>query len=107
MLHDPALRTHSELSWHRGLVAAPLLADIASNPPRRVRRLAPLSQVFAGGGETVLTWDRNDDRVDALGMLADQAFRDLEAKTDTQTARLVPSLDDVIDAAVAGQAVTA
>lgn len=93
---------YPEQVWHHGPVARQLLADIARRNPVKVRRLAPLAQVFAGGAEYELVWNPNDDRVDALSRIGDDAFRALEAKTDSRTAyALVPKLADVIDAAVA------
>lgn len=106
---------YPEMQWHLGPIARPLLGDIAQRHPVKVRRLAPLAQIFAGGAEYELVWNPNDDRVDALRRIADEAFRSLEAKTDGRTAyALVPKLNDVIakaiaqrDAAVAGRGIAA
>ena len=88
-------------NWPTDPRAVTLLADIAANPPRMVRQLAPLSQVFAGGEEAVLTYDDRDDRVDELKRMSDAAFRYvLDFQGDYAAAKRVPSLDDVIGLAV-------
>lgn len=95
---------HPEQAWHRGIVAIRLLADIALNPPRQVRRLAPLRQVFSGGGEYVMAWDRNDERVAALEGLADAAYGQLVERIGHRAAMgVLPDLDGLIDAAVRGE----
>jgi hypothetical protein len=86
------------VGWYLCPEALAIIDSIRANPPRMVRALAPLSQVFAGGDEYVMRFDRNDPRVDELRILSDEAFRAAErACGDTRAvADAWPDLDDVI-----------
>jgi hypothetical protein len=88
--------------WTSSARARELLADCATNPPRKVRGLAPLHQVFAGGPEHRLEYCRNDDRVDELGRLQDEAFSAVYALVGRDVAGMLIGVDEAIDTAIAG-----
>jgi hypothetical protein len=61
-------------AWHHIPEARALLADIVANPPRFVTRRLESWERWTRDDETVSSFDRNDDRVDALSRLSDREF---------------------------------
>jgi hypothetical protein len=84
--------------WAEQPEALALLESMVANPPRMVEALSPLSVIFAGGPERCLSFDRNDDRVEALRFLADAAFFAAELAGPEALAlhRAEPRLDEII-----------
>jgi hypothetical protein len=93
---------HTNPNWPTDPRAVALLSDIAANPPRMVRRPAPLSQCWdVTQPDFVMVYDRNDDRVDELSRMEGAAFcYVLDFQGDIAGAKRVAKLDDVIGLAV-------
>lgn len=87
------------IDWTASAKARALLADCAANPPERRRMLASLPSIYAGGPEWTWAYDRNDERVDALGALQNAAFARLERSGRVHLHMLLSGIDDAIDAA--------
>ena len=87
--------------WYLTPQALAPLAALAADPPRLVRRPAPLARWFAGGAEHEWVHDPGDARVEALRRLADAAVLAAEAAGERREALAGPRLCDVVRAAAA------
>lgn len=88
--------------WHHSRDAQALLADCVANPPAYLTRKLASHERWTRDDETVSSYDRNDDRVDALIQLSNRAFEAAElAGVSKAVLRRWPDVDAVIASALA------
>lgn len=89
--------------WYRSAEARGLIADCARKLPAHREVAAPAAVWLNGGPDTVIQYDRNDERVERLGKIADAEFgrfeRDYGREGAIHFVENTPRVDDLIDAA--------